>query len=216
MNTSSVKHTRPRQAGADHLGRTPAGRRRLRRARRAPDASPRRRARNPTPSKRAELQFGVLLEVERTEDEAGDADGHVDQEDSVPRRVCTSSPPRTGPSAGATTVGMARIDDARARSAGGTHGSSIAVPTGTSIPPPTPWSTRKAMSASTFQAMPQSPEVSVNMNRANRNGALGAEPVADPARGGIHRRGCTGSPSRPTRWWYGPPRSPRSSPGSPR
>ena len=33
--------------------------------------------------------------------------------------LVTSAPPRTGPSAGATAVGIVRIDEARSRSSGG-------------------------------------------------------------------------------------------------
>jgi hypothetical protein len=52
--------------------------------------------------------------------------------------LSTSRPPRIGPNAGAMTVGTVRIVDARARSDGGKARNSIAVPTGVSIPPPTP------------------------------------------------------------------------------
>ena len=55
----------------------------------------------------------------------------------------TIRPPSTGPSAGANMVGIIMSVDARARSAGGKARNSIAMPTGVSIPPPTPCSTRK-------------------------------------------------------------------------
>ena len=58
----------------------------------------------------------------------------------------TSSPPRIGPSAGASIVGIMMNVLARARSAGGNARNSIATPTGVSIPPPTPWMTRNAIS----------------------------------------------------------------------
>ena len=51
----------------------------------------------------------------------------------------TSRPPSTGPTAGATAVGTVRMLAARTRSAGGKVRNSMAMPTGVSIPPPTPW-----------------------------------------------------------------------------
>jgi hypothetical protein len=56
-----------------------------------------------------------------------------------------------------------------ARSAGGKARKSMAVPTGVSMPPPTPCSTRNAISDSTLQARPQRIEASVNTERANMN-----------------------------------------------
>jgi hypothetical protein len=48
----------------------------------------------------------------------------------------------------------------------------MAVPTGTSMPPPMPCTTRNAISAPMFHDRPHSPEPRVNMARANRNTRL--------------------------------------------
>lgn len=63
-------------------------------------------------------------------------------------------------------MGIIRIEAALARSFGGKARKSIAVPTGVSMPPPTPWSTRKAMSDSRLQASPQASEALVKMTSA--------------------------------------------------
>ncbi len=60
--------------------------------------------------------------------------------------VSVMRPPSTGPRAGATSVGIITIVEARARSIGGKARNSMAIPIGVSIPPPTPWRTRKATS----------------------------------------------------------------------
>ncbi len=75
----------------------------------------------------------------------------------------TSSPPRTGPSAGANVVGTVRMAAARMRSAGGKARSSIAMPTGASMPPPAPCSTRNATSSARLEARPHSAEAVVKI-----------------------------------------------------
>ena len=80
----------------------------------------------------------------------------------------TSQPPTTGPSAGASTVGTMSTVDAFARSIGGNARNNIAVPTGTSIPPPTPWSNRNAMSSFRLLAIPHNADAAVNIASANR------------------------------------------------
>ena len=59
--------------------------------------------------------------------------------------------------------------DALARSMGGNARNSIAVPTGVSIPPPTPCNTRNATSSLRLCACPHSADASVNIASANRN-----------------------------------------------
>jgi hypothetical protein len=81
----------------------------------------------------------------------------------------TNQPPNTGPSAGASTVGRMSTVDAFARSIGGNARNSIAVPTGTSIPPPTPCKTRKPTNSPKLFAWPQSADAPVNIASANRN-----------------------------------------------
>ena len=80
----------------------------------------------------------------------------------------TNHPPTTGPSAGASTVGMMSTVDALARSIGGKARNSIAVPTGTSIPPPTPWRMRNTVSSVIEFAVPHSIDAPVNITSANR------------------------------------------------
>ena len=61
-------------------------------------------------------------------------------------KVVTSSPPSTGPRAGARVVGTVRMLAARTRSAGGKTRYSMAMPTGAIMPPPAPWRTRNTTS----------------------------------------------------------------------
>ena len=63
---------------------------------------------------------------------------------------------------------MIRTVEALARSTGGNARNSIAVPTGTSIPPPTPCSTRNATSSPRLEAWPHSAEAIVNVASAKR------------------------------------------------
>ena len=74
----------------------------------------------------------------------------------------TSSPPRTGPSAGANVVGTVRIAAALILSSGGNTRYSIAIPTGASMPPPAPCRIRNATSSPRLDAIPQSTEAAVN------------------------------------------------------
>ena len=80
-----------------------------------------------------------------------------------------SSPPTTGPSAGATSVGIITIVDARARSIGGKARNSMAMPIGVSIPPPTPCRTRKATSWPIVWANAAQHEPPTNSASAVRN-----------------------------------------------
>ena len=81
----------------------------------------------------------------------------------------TRNPPRTGPTAGATTVGMVSTVAAAPRSFGGKARNSIAVPTGVSMPPPTPCRMRNATRDSTFHARPHRADANVNIVSANMN-----------------------------------------------
>ena len=83
-----------------------------------------------------------------------------------------SRPPRTGPSAGATSVGIITIVDARARSIGGKARNSMATPIGVSMPPPTPWTMRNATSWPIVWANPHSTEPPTNRPSAVRNTRL--------------------------------------------
>ncbi len=48
------------------------------------------------------------------------------------------------------------------RSSGGKTRNSIVIPTGASMPPPTPWRTRNTTSSGRLEAMPHSAEATVN------------------------------------------------------
>ena len=84
-------------------------------------------------------------------------------------RVVTNSPPSTGPRAGATAVGTVRMLEARTRSSGGKVRNSMAMPTGVSMPPPTPWMTRKKTSSERLPAMPHRADAPVNRAMASRS-----------------------------------------------
>ena len=73
----------------------------------------------------------------------------------------TSSPPSTGPRAGASVVGTVRMAEALMRSSGGNTRNSIAIPTGASMPPPAPCRTRNATSSPRLDASPHSAEAAV-------------------------------------------------------
>jgi len=90
------------------------------------------------------------------------------------------------------TVGMIKIEAAFARSAGGKARNNMAVPTGVSMPPPTPWRTLKAINSLSDVARPQRMEAPVNAASAKRNTRL--VPILSP----IHPEAGmkTASPSR--------------------
>ena len=78
-------------------------------------------------------------------------------------------PPSTGPRAGAATVGIDRIADARARSSGGNARKSRVIPTGVSIPPPTPWANREAINMLIELASLHISEAPIKIDSANMN-----------------------------------------------
>ncbi len=78
----------------------------------------------------------------------------------------TSSPPSTGPRAGANVVGTVRMAEARIRSAGGKTRYSMAMPTGASMPPPAPCRIRKATSSPRLEASPHRAEAAVKTTMA--------------------------------------------------
>ncbi len=82
--------------------------------------------------------------------------------------------------AGATAVGTVRMLEARTRSSGGKVRNNMAMPTGVSMPPPTPWITRKATSSGRLWASPHSTEAPVKTAMANRSTRL------DPNRSPSH------------------------------
>ena len=81
-------------------------------------------------------------------------------------RSVTRRPPSTGPMAGARAVGVVRMLAARTRSAGGKTRKSMAIPTGASIPPPTPWRIRNSTSWVMLAANPQRAEATVKITIA--------------------------------------------------
>ncbi len=80
--------------------------------------------------------------------------------------VSVRSPPSTGPDAGASTVGMVRMADARARCSGGKARNSSVIPTGVSMPPPIPCRIRNATSWPIERDSEHSTDAVMNMTRA--------------------------------------------------
>ena len=68
--------------------------------------------------------------------------------------------------AGARAVGVVRMLAARTRSAGGKTRKSMAIPTGASIPPPTPWRIRNSTSWVMLAAKPQRADATVKITIA--------------------------------------------------
>ena len=74
----------------------------------------------------------------------------------------------TGPSAGPSSIGIPKMPITAPRFSGGASRYRIAMPTGISIPPPSPWSTRKIVSIGAVVATAHSAEPAVNNTRATR------------------------------------------------
>ena len=72
-----------------------------------------------------------------------------------------SQPPRIGPKIGPSSIGTPRIAMRRPIRAGPAARVMIVMPSGMSIPPPRPWSTRKPMSISIDTAVAHSAEPAV-------------------------------------------------------
>jgi hypothetical protein len=66
----------------------------------------------------------------------------------------TSQPPRIGPTIGPRSIGTPMMLMTRPTRCGPAARVRIVMPAGMSMPPPSPWSTRKAMSDSADQARP--------------------------------------------------------------
>ena len=92
----------------------------------------------------------------------------------------------TGPSAGASTAGTKSTALALARSAGGKARKSMAVPTGVSMPPPTPCRMRNVMSCPTLCDRPQSADAAVKANSAKRKVFLVPKRSPTQPDAGIH------------------------------
>ena len=73
-----------------------------------------------------------------------------------------SQPPRIGPPIGASSIGMLRIDIRRPSRPGPASRVKIMNPSGISMPPPMPCTTRNMMSCRIFDANAHSSEPSVN------------------------------------------------------
>jgi hypothetical protein len=76
------------------------------------------------------------------------------------------NPPISGPDAGPRMVANISTRPTATRSRGGKVRKSIAIPTGVSMPPPAPCSTRKATSCSRLCAIPHSAEAVTNIASA--------------------------------------------------
>ena len=73
-----------------------------------------------------------------------------------------SQPPRIGPKIGPSSIGTPRIAITRPSRSGPAARVRIVMPSGISMPPPRPWSTRKATSISSVVAVEHSAEPAVN------------------------------------------------------
>ena len=106
----------------------------------------------------------------------------VDKEDPVPARMVHEQAAEHGPRLpGRTAPGYTMIA-AWARSAGGNARNRVAMPTGVSIPPPTPWNTRNRISCPIEVDRAHRREAGVNDREGEHEDAFCAEPVARPAR----------------------------------
>ena len=94
--------------------------------------------------------------------------GRLTQKTQRQSKTWISQPPTVGPRAGASIVGTPRIDISRPRSSGAAIRMMIVMPTGMTMPPASPWRTRKAISDWRFQASPQSPEARVKATSVTR------------------------------------------------
>ena len=77
-------------------------------------------------------------------------------------KSCTNHPPSTGPTAGASSIGMPKIPMTRPMFWGPTARMMMVIPIGISMPPPSPWRTRKNTSSGSVCATPHAIEASVN------------------------------------------------------
>ncbi|MCQ0018189.1 hypothetical protein LUX39_34000 [Actinomadura madurae] len=77
-------------------------------------------------------------------------------------RLSTIAPPSSGPSTGASIAGTETMLITRPIRSGPASRTSMVCPTGSSIPPPRPWSTRNAISEGTDQANPHSRDPLMN------------------------------------------------------
>src|SRR3954466_11306188 len=81
----------------------------------------------------------------------------------------TSTPPSDGPVAAATAPVAPQIAVAVARLAAGNSGSISPSEVGTTIAPPTAWSTRAAINSSTFGAKAHNADAARNVHRPTKN-----------------------------------------------
>ena len=92
-----------------------------------------------------------------------------------------SQPPRIGPPIGPSSIGTPSIAISRPIRCGPAALVMIIMPSGISIPPPRPCSTRKPISMLMLEAREHSAEPSGEQRDRRHVQALGAEPVGGPA-----------------------------------
>ncbi len=78
-----------------------------------------------------------------------------------------SQPPRIGPKIGPSSIGTPSTAITRPTRSGPAARVMIVMPTGISMPPPSPWSTRNATSSSMLVAVAHSTEPAVNSSTAS-------------------------------------------------
>ena len=92
-----------------------------------------------------------------------------------------SRPPRIGPKIGPSSIGTPSTAITRPIRSGPAARVRIVMPSGISMPPPSPCSTRKNVSISRVVAVAHSTDPAVNRPDGEQVEALGAEPVGRPA-----------------------------------
>ena len=145
-------------------------------------ANPMPDSRKPGMSNRPSRGWRLSTKKRRPKAKASTPIGRLTKNTHRHERVVTNRPPSTGPRAGATAVGTVRMLEARTRSAGGKTRNSMAMPTGVSMPPPTPCSTRKPTSSARLSASPHSTEAPVKTAMAKRRTRL--VPMRSPSQPG--------------------------------
>ena len=98
-----------------------------------------------------------------------------------------SQPPSVGPMAGATIAAMPQMASVRPCRSRGYSPSTMAMPTGSSAPPPKPWRTRKKTSTPKVGARAQAAEAAVKAASDSEEHALAAEAIGQPPRQGLGR-----------------------------
>ena len=116
----------------------------------------------PAQSKRVPERFGVSRRITMPMMAARMPTGTFRVKIGRQSTYSTRYPPSVGPIIGATSSGSPKMPIMVPRCSGGATWNSRLIPSGISIPPPSPWITRKMISPSMFGARPHNADPSVN------------------------------------------------------